>query len=166
MSTSIEHQDGIEQVREILVGSVQRDLERKLLRIEAHLSSRLTDLQQETRRRTDVIEAHLRKEAEALSARVEGELAELREGLRSVGRELREADATVGARITRVEEGLVRAQHELRTQILDQAKSFLDELEETRRELAETVARELEAFDVGGEEPEVRAPALGDQPGA
>src|SRR5262245_21918141 len=71
MGTPSEAKDGIEQIREILVGAVQREVERKLARLESHLVTRLSELQQETRRRTDVIEAHLRKELEALSVRLE-----------------------------------------------------------------------------------------------
>src|SRR3974390_2556944 len=77
MATSKETTDGIGQVREILVGAIQRDLERRLSRLEAHVGARVVDLQQEVRRRIDVIEAHLRKEIEALSTRLESEVEEL-----------------------------------------------------------------------------------------
>jgi hypothetical protein len=149
MSTSTEARDSIEQVREILVGAVQRDLERRLVRTEAHLSARSTEVQQETRRRTDVIEAHLRKEVKVLSARLDGELTELKEGLRAIDQ-----------RVSRLEEALSRAQHELRGEILEQAKTFLDELQTTRTELTEALERELASFDIepsgDREEPEGR----------
>jgi hypothetical protein len=137
MSTSTEAKDSIEQVREILVGSLQRDLERRLVRTEAHLSARSTEIQQETRRRTDVIEAHLRKELKVLSARLDGELAEFKDGLRAIDQ-----------RVSRLEEALSRAQHELRGEILEQAKSFLDELQTTRTELTEALERELASFEI------------------
>src|SRR5262249_37825671 len=72
MISAAERKDGIDQVREILVGAIQRDLERKLARTESHLNARLAEIQQEARRRTEVIEAHLRKESDALSARMDG----------------------------------------------------------------------------------------------
>jgi hypothetical protein len=137
---SFETKDGIEQVREILFGAIQRDLERRIVKLESHLGARLGELQQESRRRLDVIEAHFRKEIDSLSDRLEGEL---KEGLRTLTRDYRDTNAESEQRIVKLEETMVRAQHELRAQILEQAKSFLDELHTTREDLAETLDREL-----------------------
>ncbi len=151
MSTTTEREN-IEQVREILVGPTQRDLERKLQRAEAHLSTRLNEIQQETRRRTDVIEAHLRRELEALSGRLEGELVELREGLRAFTRDHRETSSGADQRVAKLEEAFARAQHETRSEILEQAKTFLDELQRTRSEFTDTLERELSSFESEAEE--------------
>jgi hypothetical protein len=154
MITPNETRDGIERVREIVVGAIQRDLERKIAKLESHLGARISELQQEVRRRIDVIEAHLRKEIDALSARLEGELVELKDALRALTRDHRETNSASEQRVVKVEESVVRAQHDLRTQILDQAKSFLDELHQMRAEFAETLERELGSFEPeGAEEP-------------
>jgi hypothetical protein len=58
-------------------------------------------------------------------------------------RDHRETSSAIQQRVAKIEETLVRAQHDLRNQILDQAKSFLDELHHTREELAATLDREL-----------------------
>lgn len=153
MSTSIEPRDGIEQIREILVGALQRDIERKLARIESHMTARLNELQQETRRRMDVIEAHLRKETDALSSRTAGELVEMKDALRALTRDHRETTSAVEQRVAKLEETVARAQHELRGQILDQAKAFMDELQQIRQELADTLERELgELEPIGAED--------------
>ncbi len=157
MSTPTESTDGIEQVREILVGTIHRDLEHKLSRLETRVTTRLGEIQQEARRRTEVIEGHLRSETEQLSARLEGELIEMREALRAITREHREAISHVEQRVTKLEETFVRAQHETREQILAQAKSFLDELCRTREELSDAVSRELGSLELVPEEPEHRA---------
>jgi hypothetical protein len=147
MSNAIEPKDGIEQVREILVGAIQRELERKVVRVESHLAARLAELQQETRRRTEVIESHLKKETEMLAARLDAEVVEIKETLRGLARDHRESVTAVEQRAAKLEEATSRAQHELRGQILDQAKSFLDELTRAREEFAEALDRELAAFE-------------------
>jgi hypothetical protein len=138
---------GIEQLRDILVGGAVRELDRKLARLEAHLGGRLTELQQEARRRIDFIEAHLRKEGEVLSMRFTAELAELKEMVRAMTRDDRDAKTSVEQRMNKLEETVARNQAELRNQILDQAKSFLDELHQTRAELADTIDREFGGYD-------------------
>jgi DNA-binding TFAR19-related protein (PDSD5 family) len=149
---SNETRDGIGQVREILVGGVQRDLERRITKLEAHVGARLTELQQESRRRIDVIEGHMGKEIEALSARIDGEVVELRDGLRALAREHRESKSASEQRVAKLEDSGAHVQHDLRSQILDQAKSFIDELHQVRDEFAETVERELASFETDGAE--------------
>ncbi len=149
---SNETKDGIDQVRELLVGAVERELERRISRLEAYVGARLNELQQEARRRIDVVEVHMRKEIDALSTRLEGEVAELKDGLRATAREQREITSSSEQRVAKLEENRTHAQHELRSQILDQAKSFLDELHHVRDEFAETVERELTSFGAGVDE--------------
>jgi hypothetical protein len=157
MTTSSETRDGIGQVREILVGAIQRDLERRIAKLEANAVVRIGELQQEVRRRIDVIEAHLRKEIEALSARLEGEVVELKDGMRALTREHRETGTASDQRVAKLEETVAHAQHELRTQILDQAKSFLDELHQMREEVTDTLERELGSLEPeSAEEPTPR----------
>lgn len=135
----------LEQVREILFGAYFRDLDRKLARVDAHVSAESEELRKEMRRRLDVLETHVQRESEALVARFESE------------REAHvEAIAGLEQRLTKMAEALARAQRELRQQILDQAKGFLDETQRTRDEVVETLERDLafperERRDANGE---------------
>jgi hypothetical protein len=150
MNTSNETRDGIGQVREILVGGVQRDLERRITKLETTVGARLSELQQDTRRRIDVVEGHMRKELDALSTRVESEVVELKDGLRALTREQRESNSASQQRVAKLEESGAHVQHDLRSQILDQAKSFIDELHQMRDEFADTMERELASFESEG----------------
>jgi hypothetical protein len=143
MNTPSDAKDGLELVREILVGSLQREIERRLTRAETHFAARSSELQHEARRRTEMIETHLKKELDALTARVEAESVEGRDALRALGREHRETTLSLEQRVAKLEETVVKAQHLLRQQILDQAKSFLDELQGLRKEIGDTLEREL-----------------------
>jgi hypothetical protein len=134
---------GLEQIREILFGAIYRDVERRLALADAHLAARAHELEQETRRRTEVLETHLRKETEALTARLERQLVETGDALRSMTREYRDAFSQLEQRLAKIEEASAQGQRELRHQLLEQAKSFLDEMHGQRRELLATMHQEL-----------------------
>lgn len=137
----------IEQVRELLFGPHFRELERKLSRIDLHLASEAEELRKEMRRRLEVLEAHVQRESEALVGRFEAERASHVEALANTSRESRDTVAALEQRVTKMEGALARAQRDLRQQILDQAKAFLDETQRTRDELVATLEHELSATD-------------------
>jgi hypothetical protein len=134
---------GLEHIREILFGPMYRELERGLLRLDAHLVTRARDLEEESRRRTEVLESHLKSETAAISARLDRELSEIGETLRKIGREQREAIAGVEQKLAKLEECGARNDRELRHQLLEQTKSFLDEVQRLRKELFATLQQEL-----------------------
>lgn len=151
-ATARAEEAGLDQIREILFGPMYRELERGLLRLDAHLSTRGRDLEEESRRRTEVLESHLKNETAAISARIDRELAEIGDSLRKIGREHREAIAGVEQKLAKLEESGARNDRELRHQLLDQAKSFLDEVQRLRRELFATVQQELGLAERDGAE--------------
>src|SRR5690606_7154064 len=124
-------------------GPMVRELERGLLRLDAHLAARARDLEEQSRRRTEVLESHLRNETAAISSRLDRELSEIGDGLRKIGREQREAIAGVEQKLAKLDEQNARNDRELRQQQLEQAKSFLDEVQRLRKELFATLQQEL-----------------------
>jgi hypothetical protein len=134
---------GLEQIRDILFGTAHRELERRLVRAEAQLAARAQELERETRRRMEVLESHLKQETEGLLARLEREAAQTGEGLRAANRESRDAFAHLEQKLTVAAETSERGQRELRRQLLEQTKSFLDELQQLRRDLLATLQEEL-----------------------
>ncbi len=149
---AIEAADGLAQLREILVGATVRDLERRLARAESHMTGRANEIEQESRRRMEMIESHLRKESDALTTRLERELVQTNEAIRAVTREHRESITAIDQRSAKLEETIMKAQREVRDQLLQQAKRFLDELQQLRREVMETLERELGHADLGFEQ--------------
>jgi tetrahydromethanopterin S-methyltransferase subunit G len=138
---------GIERIREILLGDILTELERRLARIDSQLANRASELHQDARHRTDVLEAHVRKEIDALSARAGQEHHEVNDAIRALRREQHEVIAEIEQRLARVEErveaSIARLERESRQQLLDQAKSFLNELERVRHQLRSAIIREL-----------------------
>lgn len=134
---------GLDQIREILFGPMYRELERGLLRLDAHLVTRARDLEEESRRRTEVLESYLKNETAAISARLDRELSEIGDTLRKIGQEHREAIAGVEQKLAKLQESAARNDRELRHQLLERAKSFLDEVQRLRKELFATLQQEL-----------------------
>jgi hypothetical protein len=128
---------------------MHRELERGLLRLDAHLATRARDLEEESRRRTEVLESHLKNETAAISARLDRESSEVGDTLRKIGREHREAIAGVEQKLAKLEESSARNDRELRHQLLEQAKSFLDEVQRLRKELFATLQQELGLAEKG-----------------
>ena len=135
--------DGLAKLREILFGGSQRELERRMGRAELHLTARASELEQEIRRRLEVLESHMAKETEAITARLERDAVERGDQLRAITREHRESATALEQRVAKVEEAILHTQRELRQELLAQAKSFLDELHDIRREFAEMLEPEL-----------------------
>jgi len=138
---------GLERIREILLGDILAELERRLARIDSQLANRTSELHQDARHRTDVLEAHVRKEIDALSARAGQDNHELNDAIRILRQDQREAIAQIEQRLTRIEErvdtSIARIERDTRQQSLDQAKSFLNELERIRHQLRSSIVREL-----------------------
>jgi hypothetical protein len=133
----------LERIREILFGASQRDLDRRLLRVDNQSSARLLELEQETRRRIEIFEAHLKQETETLTARLQSEVGAVGESMRKLGRQQRDSLSELEDRVGRIEESVARGQRELRQQLLDQAKGFLDELQRMRKDLLASLQEEL-----------------------
>src|SRR5262249_32767741 len=134
---------GLEQIREILFGSNYREFERRLALAETHVTARAHELEQETRRRIEVLETHLKNETEALSVHLERQRVEASDGLRNMIREFRDGLTRLEQRLAKIEEASAQGQRELRHQILEQAKSFLDEMRGQRKELLDILHQEL-----------------------
>jgi hypothetical protein len=145
-------------VREILVGAPNRELARRLGRLEAQLAAQAEELRSEARRRLDVLEAHVRKEVEVLSASTMAQEAAQRDAL-----------GALQQRVQKLEERMGRVQYDFRAELLTQAKSFIDEVERTRAELTQAIERELVAGGEPGEargEPAETRPAPAAEPAA
>jgi hypothetical protein len=138
---------GLERVREILLGGILSEIERRLGRIDSQLANRSSELQQDARHRTDVLDAHVRKEIETLATRVTHDSRELKELVANQRGRHREEMTQLEQRLTkledRIEASLERVERETRQLLLDQAKLFLDELERVRHQLRSALIREL-----------------------
>ena len=127
--------EGLDQVREIIVGAQLRELERKIARLESRASNDVEDLRKEITRRLSDLEAYVRGEVEGLSARVDDERNARLEADAQQGKELRETAATIELRTNRIDDAGTRGLREMRRMVLEQSKSLLAEVGRARDEL-------------------------------
>lgn len=150
---------GLERIREILLGDILVEVERRLARLDRYIANRANELQQDVRYRTGVLEAHVRKEVESVASRGAHDSSEISAVVRAQGKEHRDAVAKLEQRLAQIEDRLdgqiARVEREVREQVLAQAKSFIDELERVRNQLRASLVRELglapEPLEEGGE---------------
>jgi hypothetical protein len=118
---------GLDEIREILFGREQRALEHRMSRADAHFSSRSRDIEEDVRRRIEILETHVKRDAEALASRLETQ---------------REWISKLEQQLAKAEESAARAQREQRHQMLEQAKAFLDEIGQLRKEFSAALQQE------------------------
>jgi hypothetical protein len=145
--------NGLDRIREILLGEILAELERRLMRLDSLIANRSSELQHDMRVRTDALEAHIRTELDALITRSTRDNSDVGGAIRALRTEQHEVYAELEKRLShveaRLEESTARVERELRAQLLNQAKSFFEELELVRDQMRSALIGEL------GLEPEV-----------
>jgi hypothetical protein len=139
----------LEQVRELLFGETRRALEQNLARLEEQFTVQAEEALQQTRKWLDLVETHLAREVEGLGGRIQKERTAQSEALRGTAEELHKAVTALEARAARLEESITRAQRDLRQQMLEQARAFLDEVHRVRAEVVAMLDREFALFRGG-----------------
>lgn len=139
--------DGIERVREILLGDIVAELERRLTRLDYLITHRNQEVLQDVRTRTDVLETHVRKELQSQSTRATHDVSQLHDAIRGTRDASREVETRLEERLMRLEErvdsSIARLERETRELVLAQAKTFIESIERVRGELRAGLVREL-----------------------
>jgi hypothetical protein len=133
----------LEQVREILFGAQHRDLTRRLARTDVHFAAMGEEIRREVARRLDLLDSFIRSELEGLTRAGEAHRSAQSAGLEHATREARDGIRSLDQRVAKLEEAMARTQHDFRQQLLDQAKSFVEEVRRARDELGGAIEREL-----------------------
>lgn len=133
----------VDKIRDILFGGQMRDYEKKFSRLEERLAKESAELRSETNRLFESLENFVRKEIEALAERLQAEQQSRETSVQSVAGELRETGRALEARIQQSVERAMRAESDLRQQILDQSKSLVEEMRQKHDELSGSVDRDL-----------------------
>jgi hypothetical protein len=139
--------EGLDHIRDILLGDILAELERRLARLDNYIANRTSELQHDVRHRTDVLEGHVRKELEAVATRATHETSEISAAIRAGRQEQRDVLAQLEQRVSHVEDRLeasiARVEREVREQLLAQAKLFHDEIEQARDQVRSVLVREI-----------------------
>jgi len=133
----------VDKIRDILFGGQMRDYEKKFSRLEERLAKDSAELRAETNRLFESLENFVKKEIEALGERLQAEQQSRETSIQSVSGELRETGRALEVKIQQSVERAMRAEGDLRQQLLDQSKSLVEEMRKRHEELSDNVDRDL-----------------------
>lgn len=133
----------VDKIRDILFGGQMRDYDKRFSRLDERLAKESAELRAETKRLFESLENFVKKEIEALAERLQAEQQTRETSVQSVSGELRETGRALEAKIQQSVERALRAESDLRQQILDQSKSLVEEMRQKHEELSGTLDRDL-----------------------
>jgi DNA anti-recombination protein RmuC len=155
-------QGALENIREILVGSPLRDVERKLVRLEERLRHAQATGLEELNGRLEALERLVKHEADALGARLQAERVAREEATHALAQQLKELAGALEKRLTQLDDQATRGQRELHHQLLEHARELREACGAKHRTLAETLEQELRALQAEKLERSVLAALLTD----
>ncbi len=122
----------VDKIRDILFGSQMRDYNSRFAKLEETLLKESSDLKENVRKRVDALEVHFMKELESLGARLKAERDERVASAKDISDELKSTAECLTAAIREVQDGTSEADRELRSRLLDQSKTLMDEIQTNR----------------------------------
>jgi hypothetical protein len=122
----------VDKIRDILFGSQMRDYNSRFARLEETLLKESSDLKESVRKRMDALEAHFMKELESLAARLRAERDERVASAKDLSSELKSTSDSLTAAIREAQDGASDADRELRSRLLEQSKTLMDEIQTNR----------------------------------
>ena len=138
----INENNSLHKVRDILVGSQMRELDKKFSRLEERLVKECTDLRDETRKRLDSLENYIKEEADSLSARAKNEQVKRDEAVKAINEEQRKLAESLEKKMADIDEEASKTQRDLRQQILNQSQSLHDDIRQKYEEIVGLLERE------------------------
>jgi hypothetical protein len=138
----IHENNSLHKVRDILVGSQMRELDKKFSRLEERLIKECTDLRDETRKRLDSLENYIREEADSLSVKAKNEQIKRDEAVKAINEEQRKLAESLEKKMTDIDEEASKTQRELRQQILNQSQTLHDDIRQKYEEIVSLLERE------------------------
>ena len=126
----------LDELRDVIFGGQIREYERRFARMEERMAKELAEVRNEVRDRCTALERYLRDELESITV----ELRAAQQSRAAEERRLSQSivDAAKGAeeRITALSELVAKQHRDLRTQLLEQAKTITDDVQRRHADLA------------------------------
>lgn len=138
----IQENNSLNKVRDILVGSQMRELDKKFARLEERLVKECSDLRDETRKRLDSLENYIKEEADSLSARAKNEQEKRDEAVKAINDSQRELAESLEKKMGELDQQADKTQRELRQQIFSQSQSLHDDIRQKYEEIVGLLERE------------------------
>jgi len=127
--------NNLEKIRDILVGSQMREVEKRFARLEERLIKLSSDLRDDLNKSLASLETFVKKEIESLNDRFLTESNERRGAMNTLSLELKALSDFSWQKLNQLDE---------HRQLLDQSKAFSEEIRQKHHELTEVVERAVQ----------------------
>ena len=144
---AVEHSSetgSVDKIRDIIFGNQMRDYEKRFTHMEERLLQEIRDLRDETKNRLDTIQSYIQKEIDSLSDRLNTEQKMRTESLDKVANEFKAEAKVISENIKRLEDQQSKDSRSLREQLLEQSKSFSDEISKKHDESSAALDRSVQ----------------------
>jgi len=131
--------NNLEKIRDILVGSQMREVEKRFARLEERLTKLSSDLRDDLNKSLASLETFVKKEIESLNHRFLTESNERRGAMNTLSLELKALSDFSWQKLNQLDE---------HRQLLDQSKAFSEEIRQKHHELTEVVERAVQDLHV------------------
>ncbi|MCJ8279074.1 MAG: hypothetical protein MJK14_03805 [Rivularia sp. ALOHA_DT_140] len=138
----IHENNSLSKVRDILVGSQMRELDKKFSRLEERLVKECSDLRNETRKRLDTLENYIKEETDSLSLRTKNEQVKRDDAVKAINEEQRKLSESLEKKMAEIDEQASQTQRELRQQIFSQSQTLHDDIRQKYEEIVALLERE------------------------
>ena len=136
--------NNLEKIRDILVGSQMREVEKRFARLEERLIKLSSDLRDDLNKSLASLETFVKKEIESLNDRFLTESNERRGAMNTLSLELKALSDFSWQKLNQLDEQGTKNLRELRLQLLDQSKALSEEIRQKHHELTEVVERAVQ----------------------
>jgi len=131
--------NNLEKIRDILIGSQMREVEKRFARLEERLIKLSSDLRDDLNKSLASLETFVKKEIESLNDRFLTESNERRGAMNTLSLELKALSDFSWQKLNQLDE---------HRQLLDQSKAFSEEIRQKHHELTEVVERAVQDLHV------------------
>ena len=140
----IDQTQNVDRIRDILFGSQMRDYDSRFQRLEERLAFEAAGMRGDLQQRLDALEAFMRGELESMMNRLRAENAERHQALAKLAQDLGETARGLDLKINNLDQQAAKDIHDLREQLLEQAKRLGDEIREKHEQMKAGVEHEAQ----------------------
>jgi hypothetical protein len=126
----------VEKIRDILFGTQMHEYESRFARLEENIVKEIHGVREDTRKHFEALEAHVKNEIEALQRRLKSERDERTDSSEQAARDVATLGNALGRKISELDDRTAEADRQLRLELLQQSKEFLENLRSNRDEMA------------------------------
>jgi len=136
--------NNLEKIRDILVGSQMREVEKRFARLEERLTKLSSDLRDDLNKSLASLETFVKKEIESLNDRFLTESNERGGAMKTLSLELKALSDFSWQKLNQLDEQGTKNLRELRLQLLDQSKALSEEIRQKHHKSTEVVERAVQ----------------------